>query len=240
MKEKEPLDRNKTALTHKLTALGIGLLATIGCKPIETEVPVGNGIIVDVAGFTYPSMTELKRGKLLKSAILDNPLLKREDSYTVVEYLSRKGLFPLTAVVEVKISLADFKKDLKRKFSQGIADLNYIIVPRSIKEKVQEAMNEVSHYDYYYHWSIIEASDSGGRILKSDIPRINEVPISKTLTIISNIAIRRCHRTEYVFMRSALKQYRVDKKPVIHIQGRHCDIIGKECPNISRRSNGTG
>ena len=215
-KKEEPLDRNKTELTHKLTALAVGHLTVIGCKPIETEVPVGEGIIVDVAGFTYPSMSELKRGKLLKSAIMEEPILKGHSDYFTEEYISRKRLYPLTAVVEVKITVADFKKDIQRKFLLPIADLNYIIVPNSIYETCHELLQkgQIGNMSYWNWntWSFIVASDNGERILKSDIPKINTIPIDKTLSIVSQIAIRRCHRTEYAFMRNMLKQYRVKKK----------------------------
>ena len=79
-KEIDPLDRNKTDLTHRLTALAEGHLTVLGCKPIETEVPVG-GFIVDVAGFTYPTMTEMKKGKLLKRVIMEQPELNEVNGY---------------------------------------------------------------------------------------------------------------------------------------------------------------
>jgi len=210
----EPLDRNKTVLTHKLTALAVGHLTVLGCKPIETEVPI-SGFIVDVAGFTYPTMTEMKKGKLLKRAIIEQPSLEHKSDYLADEYISRKRLFPMTAVVEVKTTIADFKKDIERKFMNGIADLNYIIIPKSIQDKAkksyEEAILKTKSYYSWGEWSFVIASNNGEKILESKIPKINTIPIDQTLAIVAQIAIRRCHRTENIFMRNMLKQYRADK-----------------------------
>lgn len=209
--EKDPLDRNKTALTHRLTALASGYLDVLGCKPIETEVPVCS-FIVDVAGFTYPTMTEMKKSKLLDSAIADNPLLKGKDRYLITEYITRKTLFPLTAVIEVKVTIADLKKDLDRKFNGNIADLNYIIIPKNIEAKAKKLIDFTFLYRNSCDWSLLIASDDGERIIKAEIPHIRPVPIDRTLEIVANIAIRRCHRTRYAYIRNALKQYRVNAR----------------------------
>lgn len=203
----EPLDRNKTELTHKLTALAVGHLTVIGCKPIETEVPVASGWIADVAGFTYPTMTEMKMGKILKRVILMNPLCGSD--YRSAEFITTRHLFPLTAICEIKISIADFKKDYERKFKHTVANLNYLVIPKSIQDTIEPIINE--GHSWKRDWSLIICSDNGEKILKCEIPYICGVGVGETIDIIANIAIRRCHRTQYSFNRAMLKAYRADK-----------------------------
>jgi len=210
----DPLDRNKTDLTHKLTALAEGHLTVLGCKPIETEVPVG-GFIVDVAGFTYPTMSEMKRGKLLKRIIMEQPELNEVNGsnkyYYAADLVAHKHMYPLTAVVEVKVSMADFRKDLDRKFNTSLANLNYLIVPKSIHDKVRDTLHAEKSWWTGTRWSLLMASDSGERLLRSDPPYICSIGTSETIEVISQIAIRRCHRTRYRFMRDSMKQYRAER-----------------------------
>ncbi len=213
-KVEEPLDRNKSTLTHKLTALAAGHLSVMGCKPIETEVQVSPGWIADVAGFTYPTMTEAKRGKLLKKTMVANPFLNglgwSRGNYFAYEYLAKRHLFPLTAVVEVKISKADLKKDIERKFSTTVANMNYIIIPQAMHGIAEELLDEGT--GYRHKWAFIIAANDGGRIIKSDIPQIQPTSAGETLDIVAQIAIRRCHRTDKAWLRAMLKEYRATGK----------------------------
>src|SRR5690242_1203826 len=64
----EPLptmDRNKTELTHRVTAAASLYLSECGFKPVETEVPIEQGWIADIAGACQPTPTELTKMKLV-------------------------------------------------------------------------------------------------------------------------------------------------------------------------------
>lgn len=206
----EPLDRNKTDLTHKLTALASGYLAYIGCKPIETEVPVAPGWIADVAGFTYPTQTELKNAKLLKRLVVENPQLKGVPDYQLDNIFKMRNYFPLTALCEVKISIADFKKDLERKFQKGAANLNYLVIPQSIKE----AVLDIEPHFLFLHlkWGMIVCSDSGEKITKVESPAVVPMTAADTIDFIASVAIKRDHRSRYSYMRAMMKSYRVEQR----------------------------
>lgn len=83
-------DRNKTALTHRVTALAAAALDGLGCKPVETEVPISPGWVADVASYRYPTLTEAKRFGF-----------------------NGTHAGPLTVVCEVKTTRADFIRDRK-------------------------------------------------------------------------------------------------------------------------------
>lgn len=200
----DPLDRNKTILTHKITALASAYLDALGCKPIETEVSMGNGTIADIASFTYPTMSELKRGKLLKHLIDKNVFEDyRQDNLFRYRY---GGI--LTVCVEVKTSLSDLKKDLGRKYDYKKhlilpTHLCYLAVPAFLEEEVNKI----------YGWGRIICHNNGERI-KKVYPQWfpNALHPYQIIDVIAQIAIRREHRTRYRAMRDWLKTYRAKEK----------------------------
>lgn len=199
----DPLDRNKTNLTHKITALAAAYLEILGCKPIETEVSLSDGTIVDVASFTYPTMTELKQGKLLKRIIGDEVLADHQRDQL---FNYRYGGI-LTVAVEVKTSLADFKKDLGRKYDpkKGThipAHLCYLAMPKSLIEKIEGI-------EFWRSWGLLTCSNNGEQILKVSAPwYVNPLHPYEIIDLIAQVAIRRDHRTRYRAMRDFLKSYR--------------------------------
>lgn len=60
-------DRNKTELTHKVTAAVYRYLDERGFKPLETEVPICEGWIADLGGVIIPTQSELQELKLLSA-----------------------------------------------------------------------------------------------------------------------------------------------------------------------------
>ncbi len=203
----DPLDRNKTNLTHKITALASAYLDVLGCKPIETEVPLSDGKITDIASFTYPTMTELKQGKLLKRIIGDE-VFGNDNRADLFRY--RYGEI-LTVAVEVKISLSDFKKDLGRKYDLKKhifipAHLYYLAMPRMVIEKIEGIAN-------HRYWGLITCSDNGEKILKIEPPWfVNPLHSYQIIDLIAQVAIRRDHRTRYRVMRDFLKSYRAGRR----------------------------
>jgi hypothetical protein len=193
------LDKNKTALTHRITALAAAYLDNAGFKPVETEVTVYDSWIADVASFIYPTRTEVKKLK-----ITEKPWGREfEPQYNELHYLYG---FPLTAIVEVKISINDFKRDLDYKFSGHIwpAHLCYLAYPKGL----------LNPDEIPYGWIGLECSKNGGRLLKLHhtwrlrryknklISHIHHPGPGQVTDLIANVAIRRDHRTRYVSLRA--------------------------------------
>lgn len=185
------IDQNKTGLTHRITALAAAYLDGIGCKPVETEVPVAPGWIADVASFAYPTPTEVKRAKLLHR-VADTEI------QTAHQYLFRHGT-PLTVLVEVKVTKQDFEKDVERKFQQTPANLCYIAHPNSLDIWLDPRVNK---------WGRIVCSDDGSRILRVRGPWAQPQAPGDMVDFIASVAIRRDHRTSKAFLRDMLKSYR--------------------------------
>jgi len=101
-------DRNKTALTHRITAVAAAYLEGLGCKPVETEVPVGRGWIADVATYWYPTNTGARRFQLDKR-LQERLGITASDALRLIQY----SFQPLTLLVEVKVSRSDFLGDSK-------------------------------------------------------------------------------------------------------------------------------
>jgi len=190
----EPLDRNKTKLTHFVTACAIGYLANRGFHPIETEVSTTNGI-VDIASFCYPSPTE---SKLLKLRV---PRINIESQYKEIQF---KYGHLLTAVIEVKTNRGDFKKDLNTKFSGRIfpAHLCYLAFPKGIIES-----NE-----YPRGWICLEVYPSTRTITRNYNYGVNVHPQhpGDVADLCAHIAIRREYRTRFTALRTWLKMYRAE------------------------------
>lgn len=203
-KEIDPLDKNKTELTHKITALASFYLDSIGCKPIETEVPLSNGQRIDIGSFTYPTMSELKKSKLLKKIISEECLA----DYKKAELFKYRYGGILTIGVEVKITLSDFKRDLDKKYDFKLwglclpTHLSYLAFPKSLESKI-EKLN--------YMWGRIICSDNGERILKIIPPMINALHSYEIIDFIASVGIRRDHRTRYRAERDWWKSYRAKK-----------------------------
>src|ERR1039458_5691991 len=110
MSRSEPLDRNKTKLTHDVTNAAHFYLDERGFKPLETEVAVTNRWVADLCGVTSPTQTELiKLGLLSRSPTWKAPRWKRDAWYKMLMAL----LDIMTCLVEVKTSRSDFNHDKK-------------------------------------------------------------------------------------------------------------------------------
>lgn len=200
------VDKNKTPKTHRATAIASAYLDSRGFKPIETEVVVYRGWIADLASFVYPTMTETKKLKLTgyKNILSD---VKIEYNDFMYRYSS-----PLTAIVEVKVTKQDFKKDLERKFSGYIypAHLCYIAYPKGIIEGPPAG------------WIGLEMDSECRRLLRVTRPvlrrdkqcyiYIHPQNPGDTIDLIANVAIRREHRTRYASMREWVKTYKAKEK----------------------------
>ena len=181
------LDANKSVLTHKITAVCAAYLDKRGFKPIETEVSVGRmqrGWIADLASFVYPSWTERKLIGLNTDELIS----------------------PVTAIVEVKITRGDFKKDVRRKFNAEVlpAHICYLAYPKGMlrDEEIPE------------RWVGLEVKEDGSKILRRKKKRITpaEQTSRQIIDLISAVAIRRAHRTRYRELRDYLRMYRAEER----------------------------
>lgn len=208
------LDLNKTPLTHRITALAAAFLDAHGFKPVETEVPVAVGWVADVASFIYPTRTEAKKLRLVK----DKKLLHPDQMENMARLVYCCGPL-LTAIVEVKVTKADLKKDWERKLNCKVwpAHLCYIAYPKGLIDR-KEIPNG---------WHGLECSKEGERIIKrhnSFITSIHPQHPGNVCDLIAAVAIRRAHRTRYREMRDWMRSYRA-KQRERKKNGTYQDII---------------
>lgn len=195
------LDLNKTPLTHRITALAAAFLDAHGFKPVETEVSVGPGWVADVASFIYPTMTEAKKLKLVK----DRKLLHPDQMQDMARLVYCCGPL-LTAIVEVKVTKADLKKDWERKLNCKTwpAHLCYIAYPKGLIDRKEIPPG----------WHGIECSEDGERIIKihNTWGGIHPQHPGNICDLVAAVAIRRAHRTRYREMRDWMRSYRARER----------------------------
>ena len=196
------LDGNKTPLTHRITAVAAAYLDGAGFKPIETEVAVAPGWIADLASFIYPSRTEAKKLRLVKG----KDSRSFEASYDELMYIT--GSAPLTAIVEVKATRADYTKDQLRKFACPYppANLCYLAFPNGAWTEDDLPTGLVG----------METSKNGDRLRKvhnkkREIKVFPQYP-GGIIDLIAAVATRRDHRTRYATMRAWMRSARARLK----------------------------
>lgn len=200
-------DRNKTQLTRELTAAVITWLDAHGFKPIETECPVADAWIADVATMIEPTRGEATALKLLP----------RKPRYGGEDYQEWDRQYmdlpaPITALVEVKASVPDLKRDRKW-LSVPAAALSFLAVPAELATLAIETAPAA--------WGIIQLSSPQAvlpineatgelepRLRVVRWPRLVTVSPDQRLRLIYNVALRRDHRSRYGALREAQKQAR--------------------------------
>lgn len=188
------LDTNKTPLTHRVTAVAAACLDGLGCKPVETEVPVLDGWVADVAGIWQPTVTEARR------IHMSVPMQNRLGTKANAEYaLHACGGGPLAVVAEVKTSRSDFLCDPKWQRPPP-ANFCFLAFPRG-------ALNPESELPK--GWFGIESSKDGTQVLK--IHRchgyVHPMHPGLLLDFVAAVAVRRDHRTRYAATRDWVKAY---------------------------------
>ncbi len=190
-----PLDENKTPLTHRVTAVAAAYLDSIGCKPVETEVAIASGWVADVASFWYPTRTEGKKLHLTEKA---KSILAIDGSF-YNGFHRVYGPGPLTVAVEVKITRADFARDAKwnRPAEAHICALAFpcgVIEPDEIPNG----------------WYGLETSKDGTSLRKvhRHFGCVHPQHPGLVLDFVAAVAIRRDHRTRYRAMKDWQKAYR--------------------------------
>jgi hypothetical protein len=199
-------DRNKTELTHTVTDAVVHYLDGLGFKPVETEVPICEGWIADVAGVIQPTYTEAVQMKLIKARprcdyhryARDEVYRARHDALDAAVNATLAALpDPLTAIVEVKTSRGDFRGDRKWA-AEPPANLCYLAVPRGM----------LRPDEYPQGWHVVEVSDNG-------TPRVAArgemfaVRLEQQMRTVLAIAIRRDHFTRHARLREDQKAERI-------------------------------
>jgi len=187
-------------LTKRITAGAAIYLKACGFKPLEPEVPVADGWVADLAGYVRPTKTELKRHLKLRETIgLEWEMEKRWYDW-VREHFG----FLFTGLVEVKISLSDFRKDTERKFKGSPpAHLSWIAYPKGMLTE-QEFFG-----DTLFYWGRLLFSRNGSRLLNVRPPLvINSQHPGDTINFIANVGERCYNRRGYREMRQQIREFR--------------------------------
>ncbi len=189
------LDANKTPLTHRVTALAAAYLDGIGCKPVETEVPVASGYVVDVGGIWSPTPTEIKRLGM-------SPAVKKRIG-DVENVLRLVGHGPLAVIAEVKTTRPDFLGDRKWLLPPP-AHLCCLAYPSSILKPDELPKG----------WYGLETSAEGTRIRKVHRPMNWPHPMHPGLLLdfVVAVAVRRDHRTRYAAARDWVRSYTAEER----------------------------
>lgn len=203
MSNANALDENKTSLTHRVTAVAAAYLDALGCKPVETEVPVRTGWVADLATYWYPNMTQAKKLSLDRRAREILGISDRTDVDNLLPCAYGDG--PFTVVVEVKTTISDFKRD-GRKWNnkEWPAHICFIAFPTGIAAKD----------DLPRGWHGLETTEDGTRLCT--IHEIFGPPHPQhsglVLDLVAAVGIRRDHRTRYAAMKAFDKAWRAEDR----------------------------
>lgn len=196
-------DRNKTALTHRVTAVAAAALDGLGCKPVETEVPILPGWIADVASYWYPTRTEAKSFGMQKIS-LPARLVDAGVGDDLDMAIRCWGPGPLTVLAEVKTTVDDFRCDRKW-FIPHPAHVCIVVFPSGVVSEVPKG------------WYGLEVTASGDKVRRwhRNSADIHPQHPGLVLDFVAQVGIRRDHRTRYAALRDFSKAYRAkdaDKK----------------------------
>jgi hypothetical protein len=222
-------DRNKTALTQNVTRQAALWLDSKGFKPVETEVCVEwrskKAWIADVAGVISPTQTELINLKLIRRPPR-NDWVRRDDAayqarFKILwgewndDYSKIAGM--LTALIEVKTTVSDFRRDEKwgcENFSA--TNLRFIAMPAGL----------IPEERWPDDWGILLYGSAQMPLDgQSDSPAFRCVrpsplfPISleQSRDVILQLAIRRDHQTRYEHLRKLNQEIRISDAERISI-----------------------
>lgn len=193
-------DRNKTELTLNITRLAALWLDGKGFKPVETEVGVERGWVADVAGVAFPTKTELIELRLVKRA--PRWCYDGRDNGKYDAWKAARDAIPsrLTATIEVKTSVGDYRGDRKWT-AEWPTSLCYVAMPEGMIPPEQWPKD----------WGVILFSQEGTTVRKVFPPaRVATVSIEQHLYVVLNLAVARDHHTRYARLRELRKAARAD------------------------------
>lgn len=198
-------DRNKSELTIAITKNVALWLDGKGFKPVETEVPVADGWIADVAGVCCPTQTEMLELKIIPRPPRYRGTNWHEEGseynkdYAVWRVKHDAIPHPLTALVEVKTSRGDYMGDRKW-MAEWPTNLCYVAMP--------EGMIDPMHWPH--GWGVILFSQNGAVVRKVHAPSaIRPLDHEKQLWTIHSLAVARDHQTRYARLRELARKQRI-------------------------------
>lgn len=200
-------DRNKTDLTHRVTSSVMRYLDEQGFKPVETEVPVADRWIADIAGVIVPTRTEAQQMKLVRRQPRYD-YRKYKDAIYLAAYKRESEAWeslyhvlpnPMTALVEVKTSRADFSKD-KKWVRVAPVNLCYLAVPQNL----------IRPDEYPRGWSVLTVNEDGA-VRAVQRGKIFDVSVEQQMQTVLSIAVRRDHHTRYARLREDSKAQRLEQ-----------------------------
>jgi len=165
-----------------------------GFKPIETEVFIEGFGIVDVASFVYPTPIECHKLRLANEQRFG---LDKQD-YGDIQF--RYGHI-LTAVIEVKVTRADWLRDKETKFKQRApAHLCYLAYPKDLLEAK----------DLPEGWLGLEMDSTGYRVNRRhwNWPMVHPQHPGDVVDFVGAVAIKADHRTRFARHRTMMKMQR--------------------------------
>jgi len=184
------LDRNKTALTHRVTATAARYLTDLGFCAVVGEVSVGTKRVADLAGYWSPSRSDVHR-------LFRGPaLIQAEEVYVD----SRDRV--LTMVAEVKTTRADFLADVA-KWSEPLAEIRFLAFPKGVVESAEIPDG----------WFAIQTTDDVSNIgyVYRQRGRYTPMPTEASLSLVAQIAHRCDARTRCRALDDYDKQARADR-----------------------------
>ena len=204
-------------MTHRITSGAQLYLKDRGFKPIETEVTVVQGWQSDLAAVVVPTDTELQYMKLIpkkpaygfqcdylrdrygseywKSDEFKKLQEKKQEELNAWKKLADAVPSPLTAIVEVKVTRGDFFRDDKWTRPSPV-NLRYLAMPAAM----------IKRSEYPVGWFVLEFG-ADGKLLRVPQQGTIELPsIDRQMWTIHEIAVRRHHRTEHVWIKDVNKR----------------------------------
>lgn len=200
-------------LTRRITAGAKCWMLASGFKPVVDEVAVASEWVADLAGYIYPTNTELKRHLKLLRLVSDGIKVSgrqaewEKDQAEIARFLAKYSM-PLTALVEVKVSAGDFRKDMDRKYTRlggdrSPAHLSYLAFPRGI----------VPEDELPWYWGRLEFSCDGTKLLKAHTPlSISPQHPGDTIRFIAAIGDRYYNKWAHREFRELVKNWRAEER----------------------------
>jgi hypothetical protein len=180
-------DRNKTVITCSVASAAVRYLEERGAKPLETEVPVCEVWVADVAAVLSPTVTELVALKFIKRRPKGDDEKGRREWWDAAKRVQRL----MTALVEVKTSVGDFHGD--KKWSLPIpVNIAYTAIPKDLDIRLDEIPSA---------WGVLEYSAVTECVRLARVPVVQNVSVEQQLQVVLQIAVRRDHHTRYERMR---------------------------------------
>jgi hypothetical protein len=212
---KDVPERGKTELTQNLTRACALWMDGKGFKPVETEVGVARGWVADVAGVIIPTQTECINLKLIQRPPRSDWARRDDAAYygsfreRYIEWRTSYTKIPsiLTAHIEVKTSVADFRQDSKWSRPDSPTNLKYVAMPRGMiaQEKWPGGWGVI-----LYGCSQPELNGNASEHLQCARPSpLYSVSVEQSRDVILQIGIRRDNVGRYERLRKLSQRIRI-------------------------------